>query len=162
MKFRNPLPRKIELAILGVVALVFTNSAYQLFLGSASKPAAREANRSPAEDGTTSGPMSRGESFETLDLGCITGDQSVTVTSDRVRLKGRWCAAGRGPAAAAPAQFTVESPQAQHKAEAYFEKTWPQFTTEFIPLGNGKNQIRLRLTDSAGSTRDYFVTVQKN
>jgi hypothetical protein len=108
------------------------------------------------------GPVSRGESFETIDLGCMKESRAIRVTSDRVRLKGHWCTADRAPAAAAPRLFTVENPQAQHRGDVYFEKTWPQFTTEFIPLTAGANEIRMRVIDGGGATREFQVSVQKN
>ena len=86
MKLLGPFPRKVELAILGIVTLVCANSAYQLFLAAPSNPAVNAASRGPA------GVVGRGESFQIIDLGCLKDGMRFPVPSDRARLKGSWCA----------------------------------------------------------------------
>ncbi len=154
MKLYRPLPRKVELLILSVVTLVCTNSAYNLFMTSPGGAEGRAAQRSPAAI------LSRGESFQTIDLGCLTDGMTVDAPSDRVRLKGRICTTGRGPASA-PRQLLVENPASHHRAEVYFEKTWPAFTTEFIPLAGGSNAIELRYTAADHVDRKIHISVQK-
>lgn len=156
MKLLGPFPRKVELAILGIVTLVCANSAYQLFLAAPSNPAVNAASRGPA------GVVGRGESFQIIDLGCLKDGMRFPVPSDRARLKGSWCATGSAPTTTAPRQFVVENPNSHHRAEVYFEKTWPRFTTDFIPLAPGTNEIMLHITDRDGIKREFKISVQKN
>jgi hypothetical protein len=104
--------------------------------------------------------MTRGESFQTVDLGCLSDTQTVEVSSDRVRLKGTICQTGRTPASP-PRQLMVENPSSHHRAEVYFEKTWPQFTTDFIPLASGTNSIELSYGTVNKLERKIRISVQK-
>lgn len=155
MKLYRPFPRKVELVILSVVTLVCTNSAYHLFMDGPGASPGGAANRGPA------GAMTRGESFQTVDLGCLSDTMAVNVPSDRVRLKGSLCPTDRKPASA-PRQFMVENAASHHRAEVYFEKTWPQFTTDFIPLATGANAIELSYKAADGVERKIHISVQKN
>ncbi len=154
-KFRiNP----IELGIFSLVVLVFLNSAYNLIdEGSDLKLSALSPEheipsiqtRGPASRKTTSTQL-----LENTQLSC-NGDTSETTTAAKIRFSGEVCLprAKIGPSmpsfasrpAGAPSfqGASISVPASGHEANVFVDLSSGKYTTDYIPLRLGQNEVRV-------------------
>lgn len=120
----------------------------------------RQGNREPAGvislEGSLAQPESLTEKAVVLDIKCLKSNPPEPITSlaRQMRIKGLACQPGMGP-------LTLS--EVQNHANGYVATTFhlgpSQFTTDYIDLVKGSNQITIDLADGQGHHQQVELTV---
>ena len=172
----------VELVVFGVVSLIFANSVYQLFYdweevraNAVGATAAVKADSSSVRGIASANPL-----FSTIEVKCdsekaTTGakkksgaeeSQSLETTdAAKIRLSGPLCGIGvKTPQDAKPKLLKAEvvNRTTNTAATVFTNATDGSFSTDFIPLNPGRNQIQLKWIYQGGKEHSQGLVVQKN
>ncbi|MGE4233412.1 MAG: hypothetical protein AB7F43_08800 [Bacteriovoracia bacterium] len=161
----KPLKRKtLERFILGGVFVFLSLSAYELLFSVS--PASSEASRHIASENKIE-KQSSGlrEKFLTYNLPCEAPNQHET-TATKIRISGPLCSGNkpiRRPALTEKERLTAKAENATNKyiATVFYDQIDDRYSTEFIPLEPGANQILIRLSRSHKSYTKSLTFIRK-
>lgn len=156
----------VEIAIFGIVTLVFFNSLYSLFhdrpniaQGFFARNKA-EAARTPATAGIAS-TMSNA-ALGTSTFGC---DETVSTQETqhlKLRLNGAICGAKNAEEAAQLSKTSIVNTTNQFRATVFPDLRGQKFTTDYIPLSDGINAIQLDFTYTGGKVVSRRLDVKRS
>ena len=151
----------VEVAIFTGLLLVFAHSAYEFTQNPSvtlSQVFQDLTSRTPASELKTT-PSSPTLPGQTLNLKCE--DQSQVVTTAKVRMSGNLCLAASdtfGPLTRA----TVTNVTAKTAGNVFADTSEGRFSTDFITLMPGTNEIHFEFSDSRGKTIQRTIQLMKN
>ncbi len=163
----------VEVLILLSVTAIFGNSIYTLFYdpfynrsliglpaqSPASSPIAAKilpgtpSNRAPASAAAIQSP------FTSLEVNCDKPLEAQT-TASKVRLTGALCGMSSEAENAGPAKLSVNSESSKFSATVFTDSSTGKFSTEYIPLAQGRNVIHLSFDYSDGKSIKQEIVLQ--
>ena len=159
----------VEVAIFSIVTLVFTHSVYSLFYDTQSFYPGSFMSRSYA-----SAPPSRDIASASASLSALTGaasqleldfkcEGSVTqeTGASKVRISGPLCGMNETSTAGRLVRATIENKKNQFQATVFTDIYHGKFSTDYIPIETGDNQIKLEFRYFDGSSSVAEVTLKK-
>jgi hypothetical protein len=155
----------VEIIILATIGAVFINSIYHLFYDSNGfRPAAlQEMAANPISEGRS--PASVSATFQSADVTCTENPERGTSAS-KIRLTGPLCnglAAGEAQASPDPLiRATVLNVTNQFNATVFTDTVSGKFSTDYIPLNTGKNQLKMEFTYKSGKIVTQELAFSKN
>ena len=152
----------IEIAIFGVIAIVFANSAYQLFYNQQGFQANALSSLAATPASEARIPASKFASLQNIDLNCGIENEVRETNAQKVRLTGNLCGAVN-LADAGRLTKTVAVNAANHfTATVFTDVNTMKFSTDYIPLTSGKNAIHLEFSYRDGKTVSQDLAVNRN
>lgn len=154
----NPVEVVIFLAVTGM----FSNSLYRLFYDTPDfQPAAlSKMAANPISEGRSPASVDA-PSFKNIDVRCNSTSDYDT-DANKVRLIGPLCGVDEGNDSSKHIKTVVFNQANKFNASVFTDITAGKFSTDYIPLNQGKNPIRMEFTFRGGKvvTRDF--NIQKN
>lgn len=153
----------VEIVILLTIAGVFLNSAYDLFYSSQGfHPAAlKPMAANPVSEGRS--PASITSSFLSADVACGTNTDRETSAS-KIRLSGPLCGTDHSAEHQESdplLRATVLNEANQFSATVFTDAASGKFSTDYIPLSAGKNQIKVEFSYKSGKVISQDVAFNK-
>ncbi|MFL5814351.1 MAG: hypothetical protein ACJ763_12300 [Bdellovibrionia bacterium] len=147
----------VEMIILATIGGVFLNSIYHLFYDpSGFQPAAlKTMAANPVSEGRS--PASVTGAFQNAEINCSSNPERATSAS-KIRLLGPLCNGTEtvdGTAAATPdplIRTVVTNETNKFSATVFTDAASSKFTTDYIPLNPGKNQVKVEFAYKSGKT----------
>jgi len=153
----------VELIIFSVVTLMCFNSVYHLFYDSQGfHPTAlspMEAN--PTSEGGNRMPASVTKAFVNLEVGCEPV-VSQTIAAAKVRLNGPICGSVPGNDGNQLLKTQVTYGAGKYSATVFTDPTSNKYSTDYIPLAQGANQIHVEFVYAGGRMVARELTLNKN
>jgi hypothetical protein len=150
----------VEIAILGVITLVFANSVYRLIddRESFNPVALTPMKANPVSSGRS--PASVSQSFISVELGCgnTTADHQTAAT--KMRITGPLCGTQHHDGAQKLTKTKVINNANSFNATVFTDVNVDKFSTDYIPLNTGQNQIQITFAymDGSSISREIIVT----
>lgn len=147
----------VEMIILATIGGVFLNSIYHLFYDpNGFQPAAlKTMAANPVSEGRS--PASVSGAFQNAEINCSNNPELAT-SATKIRISGPLCngtetAAVTGTAEADPLIRTVVMNETnKFSATVFTDATLGKFSTDYIPLSPGKNQVKVEFAYKSGKT----------
>ncbi|MDR3606720.1 MAG: hypothetical protein P4M08_04980 [Oligoflexia bacterium] len=152
----------VEVLILMTMTIVVGNSAYNLLYGTDSfRPADFKSVAASAMTADNRGLASAASSaFANLEVKCQNGTESIKTLASKVRLSGVLCGA-EGATGGQLVKATVLNNSNRFNASIFTDSNSPQFTTDYIPLAEGTNTLRIEFSYRGGKTSTQEINVSK-
>jgi hypothetical protein len=152
----------VEMIILATISGVFLNSIYHLFYDpNGFHPAAlQNMAANPVSEGRS--PASVSGAFQSAEMTCTDNPERATSAS-KIRILGPICN-GTGPSAGAPdtanvnptsdplIRTVVMNETNKFSATVFTDSVMSKFSTDYIPLSPGKNQVKVEFAYKSGKT----------
>ncbi|MEW6057535.1 MAG: hypothetical protein AB1540_13060 [Bdellovibrionota bacterium] len=168
-----------EISIFCVVSLIFLNSVFQLFTdGRFSNepgrlPIALEKpdSRTPAQ--SQQAPAANIDNFVPYETKCTSTGEFFQTNAAKIRIAGSLCGApidnrqvssASGASEPAPAGFSeakIENKSTNFNATVFHDQVGGKFSTDFIPLEQGKNRIELLFKYKNGKKFPFQLIVER-
>lgn len=147
----------VEMIILAAISGVFLNSIYHLFYDpSGFHPAAlQNMAANPVSEGRS--PASVSGAFQSAEMNCTDNPERATSAS-KIRLLGPLCSGNAAEpanvnAASDPLIRTVVMNETnKFSATVFTDSVMGKFSTDYIPLSPGKNQVKVEFAYKSGKT----------
>ena len=159
-----------EIAIIGVIGVVFFNSARKFLTESdVQKPVDQKIDRRTAEYPFAK-PVEKDDStgFFQYKTNCEHKGETVTTYAPRVRITGHYCGYiknKRKPSSIpndsnqGKSGFKIFNESSNYTATVFSDESRKTFSTDFIPLEQGINKITMNFAYNDGNTYPVEVTV---
>jgi hypothetical protein len=146
----------VEMIILATISGVFLNSIYHLFYDpNGFQPAAlKNMAANPVSEGRSPASISSG-AFQSTEINC-SGNAELTTSASKIRLLGPICGgteAGNATVSTDPLVRTVVMNETnKFSATVFTDGNLGKFSTDYIPLNPGKNQLKVEFAYKSGKT----------
>jgi hypothetical protein len=158
----------IEVFIFMIVSSIFGHSVYSLF-------DSRQGFKALVLSPPHSDPLSEGRSLASVDtaLSQVTFDCSTKTnatdavdpgknsTSSKIKIEGPLCYDGPSSPSSEPATTSVINTTNQSVATVFTDSFARRFSTDYLPLTPGKNEIRLDFSYKSGEKTSRDLTVNR-
>ena len=159
--------RSLEIGIFSVVSLVFLNSVYNLvtngqILGATPLGAIKPTRNVSSVEGQKPDAF---EHFATYETHCLVKGESFATDASKVRIKGVFC--GSPPPESEsleqthPVDYKVKNKTTGYLATVLSENEVGRFSTDFIPLENGPNNILMEFKYRGVKSQSYGIIIDK-
>jgi hypothetical protein len=165
----------VEIAIFSVISLIFVKSGYSLLYAhegqdSAVLTASAEDPLSPASGRNPASVASTLKTFSEVKIGCDE-KEGPTVTANKIRFIGSLCSSTGTVASATTVspdisdnlkKISVINTSAKVTATVFPDYPNQRFSTDYISLADGKNQIYVQYEFKDGTTFGHEFSIVKN
>jgi hypothetical protein len=151
----------VEIAILLIISIIFVNSVYNLlydhkgFYPTALSP----MSSNPISEGR--GIASVSQSLMTIQIPCEPYLDKDTL-ANKIRLIGSLCGAELGSGRDPLVKATIVNSLNQFAATVFTDSSTSKYSTDYIPLNQGKNVFHLEFSYLSGKTVSQELQVTKN
>lgn len=152
----------VEVVILMTLGLVFCNSVYNLFYENQGfHPAAlKPMAANPISEGRQLA-SSAFSSFQNEETDCEANSVEKTTQANKIRLSGPLCGADTVTPASQLIKASVINDTNKFSATVFTDTNAAKFSTDYIPLSSGKNQIKMEFSFRGGKVINHDVSVSK-
>lgn len=151
----------VEIVILMTLAAVFCNSVYNLFYENQGfHPAAlKPMAANPISEGRQ--PASVSSSFQNEETDCEPNSVEKSTQAAKIRLSGPLCGADTITPAGQLLHATVLNETNKFSATVFTDTNAAKFSTDYIPLSTGKNEIKMEFAYRGGKVIVHDIAVSK-
>jgi hypothetical protein len=141
----------VEMIILATIGAVFLNSIYHLFYDpSGFHPAAlQNMAANPVSEGRS--PASVSEAFQSAEINC-TGNPERATSASKIRILGPLCSGAESVPNDSLIRTAVSNETNKFSATVFTDSVLGKFSTDYIPLNPGKNQLKVEFAYKSGKT----------
>lgn len=155
----------IEIAIFTAVLGLFAFSSYRFIHESPTLPEGLQSEDTPRQPSSIHEPNQNTSAFYSLKIDCTSPDLVQDTQASKLRLMGHFCNTSAVGTSTESKPLTtkayVVNQTTRYTATVFVDNNSGKYSTDYIPLQSGLNEIKVQVVDGAGKRSDIPLKITR-